>query len=161
MLQIIIILLSVVADQVSKYYVSGWLKSLPYPHSYPIIKNVLHFTYVENTGMALGLFQNGRIPLIIISSLILIAGIVFMMKERNNKSLLFRISLALVVGGAIGNLIDRIFRTFVVDFIDLRFINFYIFNVSDSCVCIGAILLGIYLIFYHDKNKAKLQENNE
>lgn len=161
MLQIIIILLSVTADQVSKYYFMGWLKSLPYPHSYPIINNVLHFTYVENTGMALGLFQNGRIPLIIISSLILIAGLIFMYKERKNKSLLFRISLSLIVGGAIGNLIDRIFRTFVVDFIDLRFINFYIFNISDSCVFIGAILLGIYLVFYHDKNKANFKGTDE
>jgi signal peptidase II len=161
MLQIIIVVLAVVADQMSKYYIAGWLTSLPEPHSYPIISNVLHLTYVENRGMALGLFQNSQLPLIIITSLILIAGVYYMIKERGNKSIFFKISLALIVGGAIGNLIDRIFRTFVIDFIDLRFINFFIFNVSDMCICIGAALLAIYILFVYGKSKKKMEEVDE
>ena len=157
MLQIFIVLLAIVADQVSKYYIIGWLQP---GQSYPLIGGVLHLTYIKNTGMAMGLFQNSRIVLIILSSLILAAGIFYMVKERNNKSLLFRIAISLVVGGAVGNLVDRIFRTFVVDFIDLRFINFYIFNVSDMCVCIGAVLLAAYILF-HEKRKDSLKETHE
>lgn len=145
MIQFIIIILSIAADQISKYYVYNWLTSIP-GRSYPIIDHVLYFTYTDNTATAMGLIKLPRIALIIIVSLILAVCLIFMLKERKNKSVLLKVALSMIVGGAIGNLCDRIFRSFVVDFIDLRFINFYIFNISDVCICIGAVLLAIYLI---------------
>jgi signal peptidase II len=160
MLQIIIIILAVIADQMTKFYITDWLMRLP-GNTYAVIPNVVNFTYVKNQGMALGLFQGSQVPLIIITSIILIAGVIYLIKERNNKSLLFKISASLIVGGAIGNLIDRIMLFYVRDFIELRFIKFYIFNVSDSCTCVGAVLLAVYLLFFHDRYKKTLREQNE
>lgn len=159
MLQAVIIVLAVAADQLTKYVMSGWLLGLP-ERTYPLIQNVVHFTYVENRGMAFGLFQNTQIPLIIITSLILVAGLFFMIKEKKRKSLLYKTAVSLVVGGAVGNLIDRAFIGYVVDFIDLRFINFFVFNVSDSCITIGAVLAAVYILFYYEKDKIKIKKES-
>ena len=117
----------------------------------PVIKDVLYFTYVENRGAAFGILQNHRWIFITVTILAMIAIIVYIAwKEPKNKMLL--VSLALILGGGIGNLIDRISLSYVIDFIDVRLIHFPVFNIADICVVCGCILLCIYILFFDGKN---------
>ncbi|NLB81549.1 MAG: signal peptidase II [Clostridiaceae bacterium] len=120
--------------------------------SIPIITDVFHFTYVENTGAAFGLYKSGNTVFIILTTIILVGVVValFTMKHRN---VTINISAGLIMGGAIGNLLDRIFRGHVVDFLDFRVINYPVFNIADSCVIIGAIVIGVYFIFFENKKE--------
>ena len=117
-----------------------------------LIKNVLNLTYVENTGAAFGMFSGNTLILGIVS----IALIWYIVKEIraniNNKLELF--SLSLVLSGAIGNLIDRLLRGFVVDFISFKLFGeqMPIFNVADIFVTIGVLLL-ILCIIWGEKNE--------
>ena len=110
--------------------------------SLPVIRNVIHMTLVHNTGIAFGLFKNQGIVFIIIP-LIMIALLIynFYHSKYNNEHLsrLYIVAVSLILAGAIGNLIDRIFYGYVIDFIDLRL--WPVFNVADSAITIGAFLL--------------------
>ena len=118
----------------------------------PVIKGVLYFTYVENRGAAFGILQNHRWIFITVTILAMIAIIVYIAwKEPKNKMLL--LSLALILGGGIGNLIDRISLSYVIDFIDVRLIHFPVFNIADICVVCGCILLCIYIVFFDGKKE--------
>ena len=121
--------------------------------SAPVIQNVFHFTYVENTGAAFGIFKNGNSVFTAVISIVLI-GIVVALVIIKPPQRILKISAGLILGGAAGNLIDRIFRGFVVDFFDFRLINFAVFNVADSCVTVGAVLLCVYLLFLEQKKVA-------
>jgi len=136
------ILMAVVLDQLSKYLVLEYLVPVG---SYPFLKGILHFTYVENTGAAFGMLKNHRWVFLIISAAA-IAGMLFYVIRFRPKSLLERIALASVIGGGIGNMIDRTVRGFVVDFIDVTCIDFYVFNIADSFVCVGCGLMILYLL---------------
>lgn len=120
---------------------------------------LINITYVENTGAAFSILSDKRIFLIIATAIFICAGIIFLFKNKNRHPLLYS-SLALIIGGGIGNLIDRIFRQYVVDFIDLKFINFAVFNFADICVVIGAILLAVFVIFFDD-TKPKIKTRME
>ena len=124
-----------------------------------IINNFLRFVNVKNYGAAFSILQNQRLILIIIP-IIFIIGCVFMIIKNRNKSKLLLISLTFILSGAIGNLIDRIKLSYVVDFIDFNFGTYHYpsFNVADSFVTVGAVLLIIYLIFF-DKKKKKNEDN--
>ena len=149
---IIVIILSIAADQLSKYLV---LENLVEIGSYPLIENILHFTYVENRGAAFGMLSNHRWVFMVLSVLGIGAMFVWLVWEKP-KSLWMRTAIALVIGGGIGNMIDRIALGYVIDFIDCRFIDFYVFNVADSCVCVGCAMFMIGAIWEEVKNaKAK------
>jgi signal peptidase II len=156
MLQIIIIVLIVAADLLTKYLLTPLMLEQA-GSSLPIIPNVLHFTYVENTGASFGILQNGVIFFIVVTGIVLAAAIAFMIRTRKRQSAFLKISLSLVVGGAIGNLYDRIVFGFVRDFIDVRLLSFWkwIFNVADASLVIGAILLGIYVLFIYKEKDGK------
>ena len=121
--------------------------------SVQVFGDVLRFTYVENTGAAFGIFQNGNVVLTVITAIIL-AGVLGAFIAMKPKSTLARSAAGLIMGGAVGNLIDRVTRGFVVDFLDVRVINYPVFNIADSCVVVGAALICIYVIF-SDEAKAK------
>lgn len=108
----------------------------------------INFYHIKNTGAAWGMFSDSRWVFLIISSLAIIALPIFLYKYRK-APFLFGFSLSLIIGGAIGNMIDRIFAPNggVTDFIEFAFIDFPVFNVADICVCIGAVLMFIYLAF--------------
>lgn len=133
---------SVILDQVSKYWVLTYLVPVG---SYPLWPGVLHFTYVENTGAAFGMLKNHRWVFLIVSTaaILMIVGYILWSKP---KTMLERIALASIAGGGIGNMIDRIGRGFVVDFIDVTCIDFYVFNIADSFVCVGCGLMILWLI---------------
>ena len=107
---------------------------------FKLIPGVFHLTYVENKGAAFGMLADHRWVFIVISTVAIIALVAYLFIKKPHDKLLC-ISLALIAGGGIGNMIDRIFRGFVVDMIDVACIRFYVFNVADSAVCIGCGLL--------------------
>lgn len=118
--------------------------------SIPVIKDVFHFSYLGNDGMAFGMFPNNKIFLIALCLVILtlIGFVIYRTKPEKN---LEKISYGMIIGGAIGNLIDRIMHGFVIDFLDFRLINFPTFNVADCFVVVGAILLCVCVIFFDKK----------
>lgn len=145
-----LIVVIVALDQWSKWAIKT---SFNLYQSKPVIQDLLHFTYVTNDGMAFGLsFPGGKHVLLIMT--ILLTGFIvgFLWKEKNGHPLI-KYGLALILSGAIGNLIDRLLYGKVVDFLDLMIGNFhwYIFNIADSSVTIGMILFIIHSIFIEQK----------
>ena len=146
-----LIVVIVALDQWSKWAIKT---SFNLYQSKPVIQDLLHFTYVTNDGMAFGLsFPGGRHILLIMT--ILLTGFIigFLWKEKNGHPLI-KYGLALILSGAIGNLIDRLLYGKVVDFLDIMIGDFhwYIFNIADSSVTIGMILFIIHSI-YIEQNK--------
>ena len=127
----------VIADQISKFLIAKYLQ-----YSVPLIKNILHLTYIENTGAGFGLFKNMNSLLIWVA--IIIIGIIFYNYNKIPKENLPQIMTGLIVGGAFGNLISRIFLGYVIDFIDFRI--WPAFNIADSAITIGAI--GLIIFFW-------------
>ena len=150
MFLIIIIVAIIALDQWSKWAIKT---SFNLYQSKPVIQDLLHFTYVTNDGMAFGLsFPGGKHVLLIMT--ILLTGFIvgFLCKEKNGHPLI-KYGLALILSGAIGNLIDRLLYGKVVDFLDLMIGNFhwYIFNIADSSVTIGMILFIIHSFYIEQK----------
>ena len=145
----LIILLLVGIDQLSKILALKYLKNV---ESIPIIQNMFHLTYVENRGAAFGMFQNNQIIFVIVALVASIYGLYYL--HKNKVNILGKVSILLIISGALGNLIDRVRLGFVVDYFDFRIIWEYVFNIADIFVVLGTILLCIYILFYDD-NKEK------
>ena len=141
------IILLVLIDQLTKLLVINTIKGV---ETLPLIQDVFHLTYWENRGAAFGMLQNQRVFFVVLTILIVLAVVIFMIVKKP-KSLMLCMSLTLLMGGAIGNFIDRALKGYVVDFLDFRLINFPIFNAADCFVVVGAVLLAVYLIFMEDK----------
>lgn len=133
----------VILDQVIKIIVDT---NMAVSESIPVIQDVLHLTYVQNEGAAFGIFQGQRWILVGVTSVVILAGI-YLLAARKLKSRFLIWSAALVIAGGLGNLIDRIFRHFVIDYIEVRLINFAVFNFADCCVVVGTIMIVCYLLF--------------
>ncbi len=151
----IIFMSSIALDQITKSWAVNTLKD---GSSIKIIGNFLRFTYAENRGAAFSILQNQRWFFIVVTvaMLIVLAFIYFRTKNLNKLS---KLSIAMIAGGAIGNFIDRLILGYVVDFIDVRFGNFYnfpIFNIADSFVVCGTTLMIILILF----NKFEKSEIN-
>lgn len=148
---LVIGLLLAVADQVIKYFISVNLKPVG---SVTVIDNILDLTYVENRGVAFGMFSGMR-WIFIALTVLLICAIIFYMFKKKPQSKLFYVCTALIVGGGIGNLIDRIFYGYVIDYISLSFFQ-PVCNFADYCITIGTVLLVIYVLFFTNEfNKQK------
>jgi len=133
-------------DQLSKFLIT---KNLPLNDSVPVIKGIFHFTLVHNRGAAFGILRN-QLPLFIVTALFSIVLIYFALRDNRHKRI-YTFSLSLILAGAIGNLIDRIFFGYVIDFLDFRV--WPVFNVADSAITIGAILLGFTILTEGKKNQ--------
>ena len=142
-----VIIVTVFLDQLTKYLTVLHLKPID---TLPIIEDVFHLTYVENTGAAFGMMKDARWVFMVTSTLAIIGILGYMIHrvyiKKEKMPWMEALSLSLIVGGGIGNMIDRTMLGYVVDMIDCRFINFAVFNVADSFVCIGAGLMILYLI---------------
>lgn len=154
-LYLILVILLAALDQLTKLAVLKWIQPL---NTLPLWKEVFHLTYCENRGAAFGILQNRFGLFFIITVVVLIAVTVFMIKKRPASRCL-TVSLALLVGGALGNFIDRLLRGFVIDFLDFRLIHFPIFNAADCFVVCGAVLLALYVIFLDKPQEAKDEAN--
>ena len=140
-------LLLIVFDQIVKLWV---LASLKGKEAIVLIKDVLELRYVENRGAAFGIFQNKQWFFVIVSIIVLIALILIARNIPDSERYVFlKISMYFIAAGAVGNMIDRIFRRYVVDFIYFKLIDFPVFNVADIYVTCAAILLILLLIFYY------------
>lgn len=142
-----VIIVTVFLDQLTKYLTILRLKPVD---TVPIIEDVIHLTYVENTGAAFGMMKDARWVFMVTSTLAIIGILGYMVYrfyiKKEKLPFMEALSLSLIVGGGIGNMIDRTALGYVVDMIDFRLINFAVFNVADSFVCIGAGLMILYLI---------------
>ncbi|MDD5156239.1 MAG: signal peptidase II [Candidatus Omnitrophica bacterium] len=135
-------------DRFTKIYFDN---NLPLNHQVPLIKGVLSFTLVHNRGAAFGMLMN-QLPVFIFSALLAIILIYFNLKKNRGRGLsLYNFSLSLILAGALGNLFDRIRFGYVIDFIDLGF--WPVFNIADSAITLGAILLGWHILFAGQKDK--------
>ena len=126
--------LTVIADQLSKWAAQVWLAPA---RSLPLIPGLLHLTYVRNTGAAFGLFRGYSSVFILLA--VLVAGWVSWELARRRHPPLGRLGLALILGGAVGNVIDRLRIGSVIDFIDVRV--WPVFNLADSAITVGVVLL--------------------
>lgn len=106
-----------------------------------IIPNILNFTYTENTGVAFGIGSSNLILIIIVNIVVLGIIIKFIKERKEQVNFSILISLILILSGGIGNLIDRIVRGYVIDFIDINLFNFPNFNIADISISIGIISL--------------------
>ncbi len=142
-----VILIAVIAGVIGLDQLTKWLAvvCLQGQASFPLWKGVLHFTYVENTGMAFGMLKDHRWVFMVFSTIAIVALSVYLFRFRPEGKWM-QISMAMIIGGGIGNMIDRIFLGYVVDFIDFTLINFAVFNVADSFVCVGAGIMILCLV---------------
>lgn len=161
LVSLVIAAVVLVLDQLTKIWV---VSGMEISQSIPVIRNVLHMTYVQNRGMAFGLFENNRM-LFMIPTVILIGAVILAIVKLGRKNKLLDTSLGLILGGGIGNMIDRVARGFVVDFVDFCAFDFWqwVFNVADAAVVVGTVLFMIVMItdkkLFPDEKKKSGEEN--
>lgn len=144
-------------DQLSKWII---IKKMSVYDQIPIIENFIYLTSHRNSGAAWGILE-GQMWFFYIITIIVVIGILYYIKIYYKQSKLMALSLSFILGGAIGNFIDRIFRKEVVDFIDFILFgyDYPIFNVADSSLVVGVILLLIASIL-DEKKKGKFKNDN-
>ena len=151
-LAIIIGIVLVAVDQVTKLYAINVIK----PKGYiTVIDNFYYFTYVENRGAAFGMMQNKQLFFIVVTLLIFVIFGYILLKYKIEGKLFFA-AVVLIFGGGVGNLIDRIFRGYVVDFLQFSFFS-PVCNLADYFITVGAVLLIISVLFC-SKNIARRGE---
>ena len=153
----VIILAGIALDQLTKWLA---VKFLSVVDTVALFEDVLHLTYVENRGAAFGMLDDHRWVFMIVST-VAIVGIIFYMWKFCRDSKLLCLGLSLIVGGGIGNMIDRIFLGYVIDFLDFcAFPNLWmwVFNVADAFVCVGAAIVVLSLLIDIVKDSKKKSE---
>jgi signal peptidase II len=141
-------------DQVIKFFVNANLKKVG---SVSVIDNLLSFTYVENNGVAFGSFAGNRWIFVVLTTALIAAILIYMFKKKP-QSKLFYASVALIVGGGIGNFIDRVLYGYVIDYISLSFFP-PVCNFADYCITVGTVLLMIYVLFFTSTGKKDLKND--
>ena len=136
--------LALALDQLTKFVVR---QTLEWHHSWPAY-GLFRFTHVHNTGSAFGLFQGNNLPLLIVS-LVGIAVLAYIYHTQERPGVLMRTSIALMLGGAMGNLVDRIWQGHVTDFIDIG--PWPVFNLADSSIVVGLAIMAWVLVLNRDQ----------
>ena len=148
--------LIVILDQFTKYLT---VQNIPLGGVVPVWDGVFHFTHIRNTGMAFSMLEGGRWFFLVMT----LAAFVLLAVCLKKKWVTHPVglwALALIAGGAVGNLIDRVLYGYVVDMIEVEFMRFAVFNVADCAVCVGAALLVIYAFFF-DKSEKKEEKSHD
>ncbi len=151
MYYVILISLLFFVDQLSKFFTVNYLEKY---ESISVIPGLLDFTHVHNTGGPWSMFDSAPYIFIIMTVIILSAGIWYF-KKNPPKHSLEKLSVCLIAGGALGNFADRIIRGYVVDMIDVNLFDYPVFNVADCFIVIGAILLCVYILFLDKESEAE------
>ncbi len=169
---IIIAVLVAAVDQLSKYLIVA--SDIATKGDVTVIPGILTFVYSENDGMALGIGSGFRWVYVAVT--VLVCGIMFYLMTKNDfKNKLYYVSAGMIIGGGIGNMIDRIFNGYVVDFLSLSLfqlpsistspvsVSFYspICNIADYFITAGTVCLIVFVIFYLGKNKKKTNASDE
>ena len=138
----------IIIDQAAKLIIYNKL----YNSTVTIFEGFLNLTYVENTGGAFGIASNSTIMFTIVTTIIITIIVKFIIEKEEDMNIWILISLATIVGGGMGNLIDRIFRGYVIDYIDITpLIKYPMFNIADICVVTGCSIIAIYTIYRRTK----------
>ena len=145
-------------DQLTKWLASTFLRQVG---TFPIISDVLHLTYHTNKGMAFGMLETHRWLFMSVSTVTIIALAILLYSGYVRQNRLYTVSLSLIISGGIGNMIDRVFLGYVIDFIDFRLIDFAIFNGADSFVCVGAGILILALLLDVIKEAKKPKQDGK
>ena len=152
MIYIVLILILVGADQLSKYLIDSYMLE---GETLPIINDFFHLTNVKNRGIAFGMFQ-GKLDIISIATIIAIVAIAYYLyKERNKLSMIEKMGFIYILAGAIGNMIDRAFRGFVVDMVDFRGVWSYVFNLADVWINIGVVFVLLDQLILRKKRETE------
>ena len=140
----------IIIDQFTKYLV---VANIANENPIVLIDNFLRLYYIENRGAAFGILQGFRYLFAIITVIVLLVLIIFLIKNYNKVPFIYLVSFSLLIGGTIGNFIDRIRLHYVVDFISMKFFghDFAIFNFADMFIVIGTILISIGIVLHDNK----------
>ncbi len=123
-----------------------------------VIPGIFQITHIRNEGAAYSMFSSMPMLLIVMPSIVMLAGLVYIALANKENHLLLMVAISMVIGGGLGNLIDRIKTGYVVDYLDIHIIP--IFNMADIFICVGCGLLFIYLIFIDGKHHGKSEYHN-
>lgn len=138
-----------ILDQAAKLFAAGLLPSVK---TIPLIEDVFHLTYVENTGAGFGVFADYTWLLTAMTLIIIIFVVSYVVVKRPKNRILLT-ALTFMMGGAVGNMIDRVRLGYVIDFFDFTLIDFPVFNVADCFITVGAVVFAVYIIFFSDKKE--------
>jgi len=141
MIYAIIAAIIVIGDQIFKYWI---VDAIELGGSMPSFPGIMHLTYVKNTGGAFSILNEHTWLLTVISLIMIAAIIIFMFKGKLNKPCL--VTAAMVLGGAVGNIIDRIVLGYVIDMFEVDFTDYAVFNIADCFVVVGVILFCIFYL---------------
>lgn len=151
-MEFLIVVLGLALDRVTKIWA---LKSLKEVSEIVVVKDFFSLYYLENKGAAFGMLQNKLLFLSIVT-LAAVVGIVYYIMKYKPQSIILKISLALIISGALGNLFDRLYYKHVIDFFLVHYKDVYyfpVFNAADTFVVVGTILLALYMIRTPDKEE--------
>lgn len=152
----------VLLDQLTKYVISSKIEvgTYIYPEPIPVIKNFFYLVNIHNTGAAWGSFSGGSLWLGILALLVILSLFIFRKHLELERSAIQYI-MGLLVGGIIGNLIDRFYRGYVIDFLDIHLPGYRwpAFNVADSAICVAVILYILFVIIDSCKNPEVKEQN--
>lgn len=129
-------------DQLTKYWAQTKLQPIG---CIDVIEGIFSFTYVRNTGAAFGILKGQKWLLLVLTVVVLLYAVYYLIRHKITNPVLL-ISGTAVAAGALGNMIDRIRLSYVIDFLEVRFITFPVFNVADCCVVLGMIVLGFFIL---------------
>ncbi len=152
---VIIALIIFIIDRLSKIYIES---VIDYSEKFTIINQILSITKIYNKGAAFSILENNIVFLIIFSLSVSLIILYFLLKNANTMRILPLIAWNLILGGTLGNLYDRLFYNYVIDFIQLDSINFPVFNIADASINIGAIIIIILNFPLRSKDKEKVDE---
>jgi signal peptidase II len=144
-MEFVIIVLGIVFDRLTKVWS---VENLAHGNDIVVIKNFFGFTYEENTGAAFSIFS-GKVQILSIITAFVVLFMIYYLYKNRKENKLFKISMSLIISGAVGNLIDRLYHKYVIDFIMFHYKDVYtfpIFNVADIMVVTGTALLALYII---------------
>jgi signal peptidase II len=160
LLLMLLTMFSLIVDQLTKVYID---RAMDLHQSIPVINDLFSITYVRNKGAAFGFLANTsyRIPFFIFISIVAVFVILFAYRKLRGDQKLAQVSLALILSGAVGNLIDRIRLGEVIDFLDVYWKSYHwpAFNVADSAICVGVFFLAIDMMREESRQK-KLAAGN-
>lgn len=142
-LTVFIIVLLIAIDQAIKLLVLKYLSPIG---SYIVIDKFISLTFVKNTGAAFGSFSGYTTALSVVTAVVLIVGLIYLLSGQIKQKAIY-IPAVMIISGGVANLIDRVFRGFVIDYIEPLFIDFAVFNFADMLVTVGAFIIILYLIY--------------
>lgn len=154
-LSIVIAAVVLAADQLTKHWAQNILQPIL---DIPLWDGVFHFHYARNTGAAFSMLEGQSWVFYIFTVVVVAVMGWYLVKNFRTMHPLLKVNLGLIIGGAVGNFIDRVMLGYVVDFLYVKIINFAIFNVADSALVVGCILLAVYILFIHDKYTESLKK---